>query len=125
MPDSWRGYSFETFVINEVRAYNAYQKKDRALFYYDVAGGMDIDLLIETSRKVLQLPPTYIAIEIKLARRWQTEWSKPLKALVSDPESKVKAAYGVYLGDQVLQDEGITLLPFDTFSQKLWNGEIF
>jgi predicted AAA+ superfamily ATPase len=125
MPDSWRGYSFETFVINEVRAYNSYQKKDRALFHYDVAGGMDIDLLIETGRKVLQRPPTYIAIEIKLARRWQNEWSKPLKALVSDPKSKVTAAYGVYLGDRVQQDEGIALLPFDTFSQKLWNGEIF
>jgi hypothetical protein len=111
--------------MNEVRAYNSYQKKDRALFHYDVAGGMDVDLLIETGRKVLQRPPTYIAIEIKLARRWQTEWSKPLKSLVSDPKSKVTAAYGVYLGDQVHQDEGITLLPFDAFSQKLWNGEIF
>ena len=125
MLDAWQGFSFETFVINEVRAYNSYHKKDRALFHYDVAGGLDVDLIVETGRKVLQRSATYIAIEIKLARRWQPEWSAPLKALMRDPKLKVTAAFGVYLGEKVLNDEEITLLPFDEFSKKLWAGGLF
>ncbi len=125
LPDTWRGYSFETLVLNEIRAYNSYHKKDRNIFHYDIAGGMDIDIVIETRKKVYQTPQSYMAIEVKFSRKWEREWSLPLKAIVAEPKTHIAASYGVYLGDKVIVDTGLTVLPFPEFSRRLWNGELF
>ena len=37
----YRGFLFETFLLNEVRAYNEYANKHRDLFYYAVRGAGD------------------------------------------------------------------------------------
>lgn len=125
MPDSWKGFSFESLVLNEVRAYNSYQRKERSLFHYDVAGSLDIDIVVETQRKILQRPSSYIAIEVKYSKRWSKDWSQPLIAIASDQKSRVAAAYGVYLGNDVIVDGPLTILPFAKFSDALWEGKIF
>jgi predicted AAA+ superfamily ATPase len=125
MPDSWRGFSFESLVINEIRAYNSYQRKERSLFHYDVAGSLDIDIIIETQRKILQRPSAYVAVEVKYSKRWNKEWSQSLIAIASDQKSRVTSAYGVYLGNDVIVDGPLTILPFAQFSEALWQGKIF
>lgn len=60
MPDNWKGFSLESLVFNEIRAYNSYQRKERSFFHYDVAGSLDIDIMIETQRKILQRPSAYV-----------------------------------------------------------------
>ena len=125
MPESWRGFSFETLVLNEIRAFNSYHKKDYALFHYDVAGGFDIDIVVENQKKILQRPQSYIAIEAKLAKQWRREWSAPLIAISSDPKSRVSACYGIYLGQEIVSDGQLTILPFAEFSRRLWEGLVF
>jgi predicted AAA+ superfamily ATPase len=78
VPDVWQGFSFESHVLNEIRAYNSYQKKDKNIFHYSITGSFDIDFLIETNKKFLDQKPSYIAIEVKLAKTWRSEWSKLL-----------------------------------------------
>lgn len=125
MPESWRGFSFETLVLNEVRAFNSYKKKDCALFHYDIASGFDIDIVIETQKKILQRESSYIAIEAKLAKQWKREWNGPLVAIASDSKSRVRASYGVYLGENIVHEGPLTILPFAEFSRRLWDGLLF
>jgi predicted AAA+ superfamily ATPase len=125
LPDTWRGYSFETLVLNEIRAFNSYKKKDRSIFHYDVAGSMDIDIVVETRKKVLQVPPSYIAIEVKFAKKWEREWSLPLIAVTADAKTRIAASYGVYLGEKIIEEGALTILPFAEFSRRLWDGKLF
>jgi predicted AAA+ superfamily ATPase len=123
MPDEWRGFSFETLVLGELRAFNAYRRKDKPIFHYTVTGGFDVDFVIETEKKVLSRPSSYVAIEAKAADEWRPEWSAPLNALTS--HRRFSAAYGVYLGKKAIEDGHVTVLPLVEFSRRLWAGEIF
>jgi len=123
MPDEWRGFSFETLVLGEFRAYNAYRRKDKRLFHYSVTGSFDVDFIVETQKKILNHPSRFIAIEAKAASQWRPEWSGPLHTLLG--HEAVTAAYGVYLGKKPIEMDGLMVLPFGDFSERLWAGEIF
>jgi uncharacterized protein len=123
MPDEWRGFSFETLVLGELRAFNAYRRKDKSMFHYTVTGGFDVDFVIEAEKKVLRRPSRSIVIEAKATDHWRPEWSAPLGVLAD--HCRVSAAYGVYLGDKTLVDGQVTVLPLAEFSRRLWDGEMF
>ena len=123
MPDEWRGFSFETLVLGELRAFNAYRRKDKRLFHYSVTGSFDVDFVVETQKKILNRPSRFIAVEAKAAAHWRPEWGGPLHTLLG--HDAVAAAYGVYLGKKPLLQGGVTVLPFREFSERLWAGEIF
>lgn len=125
MPEAWRGFSFESFVLNEIRAYNSYRKKDKSIYHYGVAGSFDVDFIVETQKKILQQPASYIAIEVKLAKKWRPEWMKTLSDFCTVPNSKITACYGVYLGPETVSHGGVTVLSFAEFSRRLWSGVIF
>ena len=123
MPEEWKGYSFETLVLGELRAFNSYRRKDKQIFHYTVTGGFDVDFVVEAEKKVLSRPARYVAIEAKAAARWKPEWSVSLRAIVE--HRRVSAAYGVYLGTKTIVTDGVTVLPFSEFSQRLWAEDIF
>ena len=125
MNDAWRGFSFETLVLNELRAYNSYRKKGKSIFHYSATGAFDIDFIVETRKKILQQPPEYIALEVKLSNHWRPEWSQPLRSVASAPNSLVKSCYGVYTGSETIEDGPVTALSFSEFSRRLWAGQIF
>jgi uncharacterized protein len=125
LPDTWRGFSFESLMINEVIAYNSYHKKMREFFHYTVSNSFDVDLVIETKKKILNRPATYIGIEIKLASHWRSNWSDQLRNMVRDPKSGFERGYGVYLGDDTFEDDGITIFSVKDFCKALWAGTIF
>ncbi|HWU42915.1 MAG TPA: AAA family ATPase [Bdellovibrio sp.] len=120
----WRGFSFETQVLHEVRAYNHYQKKHREFFFYKVTGGVEIDLLIETRKKTLSKPRELLAIEIKFSQKWDRRWSQNLKAIRSSCP-QIKKSIGVYIGKDILTQDGITIFPFHKFVELLYDGEFF
>ncbi len=86
---------------------------------------MDIDIVVETRKKVLQTPQSYIAIEVKFTKKWEREWSLPLMTVMADAKTRIASSYGVYLGEKIIEDGALTILPFAEFSRRLWNGEIF
>jgi hypothetical protein len=110
-------------LLGELRAFNAYRRKDKRLFHYSVTGSFDVDFIVETQKKVLNRPSRFIAIEAKAAHQWRPEWSGPLQTLLG--HEAVAAAYGVYLGMKPMLMDGVTVLPFREFSERLWAGEIF
>lgn len=125
MPDTWRGFSFESLVLNEIRAYNSYRKKDKNIFHYTVTGSFNIDFLIENQKKILQQPASYIAVEVKLAKHWRPEWTKTLTDFSADKKSKIHTCYGIYLGKETQIHGATTVMNFQEFSRRLWSGQIF
>jgi uncharacterized protein len=121
----WKGFSLETCVLNEIRAYNEYSRKRRGIFYYKVSGGEEIDFVIETKRKTLSHPGEVIAIEVKFAKKWDAKWSRSLREFGDQKGWKVKQAFGLYLGDRILTQEGVTVLPVTTFFERLHQGKIY
>ena len=53
------------------------------------------------------------------------DWSLPLLAVTADPKTRMASSYGVYLGEKIIEDGALTILPFAEFSRRLWSGEIF
>lgn len=123
MPDEWRGFSFETLVLGELRAFNSYRRKDKRLLHYSVTGAFDIDFVVETQKKVLNRPARFVAIEAKASSEWRSEWNRPL-AMIAE-HGAIDAAYGVYLGKKTIVNDAVTVLPFAEFSRRLWAGDIF
>ena len=123
MPEEWRGFSFETLVLGELRAFNSYRRKERRLFHYSVTGAFDVDFVVETRKKVFNRPARFVVIEAKASSEWRPEWTRPL-ATVSEHGS-IDAAYGVYLGKKTVVNDTVTVLPFAEFSRRLWAGDIF
>ncbi len=120
---SWMGFSLETLIINEVRAYNHYLGKNRALFYYKYSGGYEIDLLIENRKKTLSSVQQITAIEIKSARKWAKRWNAPLRDLKEKSKGRVRRIVGVYRGNVTLEFDDLTVYPAEQFLERLSKGE--
>lgn len=123
MDASWLGFSLETLIINEVRAYNHYLGKNRALFYYKYSGGYEIDLLIENRKKTLSSPQQLTAIEVKSTRKWDKRWNAPLRDLKEKSKGRVRRIAGVYRGSQTLEFDDVTVYPVERFLERLSKGE--
>jgi uncharacterized protein len=122
----YRGFLFETFLLNEVRAYNEYANKHRDLFYYAVRGGGDIDLVVQVAKKTKLAPDKVIAIEFKLGSSWRSDWAKSLDLLNKDPkQTVVSRSILVYTGMRQERHGRVELLPVREFLDQLHVGQIF
>src|SRR3990167_8610278 len=63
-----RGYLFETFIINELRAFLSYQSLGGELFYWRTQDGIEVDCLWKRGN-------TIIALEIKSTTTWKNEYN--------------------------------------------------
>ncbi len=125
LPDAWRGFAFESMILNELRAYNSYNKKGRDFFHYSVTNSFDVDFVIEKKKKIMNRPASYIGFEAKHVTKWKKTWTETLKRLVQDPKTHFEACYGIYLGDESFEDDGVVILSVKDFYQRLWVGEFF
>lgn len=107
------GSAFEHFIINEVRAYNAYRRCHWELGFWRTKHGDEVDLTIDER----------VAIEIKATQRVvdrdlhglkkisdEAPWQK--RILISQDPIERK-----YPGD-------LWLMPWELFLERLWAGEI-
>jgi predicted AAA+ superfamily ATPase len=125
MPESWLGYAFETLVLNEIRTYNSYRKKNKSLFHYTVHGSFDVDFFIEIKKKILQSPASYLGIEVKLSPTWSEKWSANLVKLHKESPKKIGRVIGIYTGKNRLSFPNIDVYPWMDFVERLWSGEFF
>ncbi len=121
----WRGFALESLMLNELRAYNKYFGRNRDISHYSVAGSYDIDFVIETRRKTLSKPAELILIEVKLGRRWDSAWAKPLNDFSTQVTSKVARRICVYLGDDHRRVGDVEVFPAVAFLEELSKGKIF
>lgn len=111
-----RGYLFETLVFQELNAYISYANIGGELFYWRTADGSEIDFIWKRGS-------TVIAIEVKSTSQWKHAYNAGFKALLSS-KIKLKACYGIYCGQDILQKDFGLILPWEDFLRKLYAGKI-
>ncbi len=107
------GRAFEHWVIQELRAYLGYEHRKERLAYWRSTSGFEVDCVIGT-KLALEVKATTLVDEHDLRglRVLREEQVVERFALVSnDPHARVK--------------DGITLLPWRDFADKLWAGKLW
>ncbi len=108
------GNSFEQLILMELTAYRAYRDPDLEITFWRTSSGLEVDFILGAMD---------VAIEVKAKRRISSRDIAPLRALAG--EHPVKRAIVVSLEDEprTLAD-GISVLPWQQFLNRLWSGEI-
>lgn len=120
-----QGTALETLIYHELRVYNEISGKHRSISYYRTPAGVEVDFVIETSRRRPNLPPRIVAVEIKRAERWNQTWNKSLLNLANTSGVKVDRMIGVYCGSRRYQYHDIEVRPVGDFIKALFSGEVF
>jgi len=110
-----RGALLETLVFHELRAQIAYSGCGGELSYYRTASGSEVDFVWTRGRHA-------VGIEVKASARWRPEYGRPLADL--HRAGAATGCYGVYLGDRLLQDGPIRVLPLQAFLRELARGRV-
>ena len=108
------GRAFEHFLIEEIRAWLAYEEKFLPLAYWRTSTGLEVDLVIGDLD---------LAVEFKASRRVDERDLKGLLALMEDQRVRQAA---VVSQDPVIRQlpGGITVYPWQKFCEKLWSGAL-
>lgn len=107
----WGG-AFEHFIINEVRSYNAYTRKDEELCYWRTRD-TEVDLIVGKRA----------AIEIKSSRKIDNRHFSGLKRL--QEEKLISHYYLITACPTEGVHNGIQYLHYESFLKKLWGGKVF
>jgi len=125
-PDrAWLGFALETYLLHECRVRNAVSGQARGFYYYGLAAGGEIDLIIETRRPQPSLQARVIAVEVKLADKWDRKWERPARELMRSRRVEVQRMIGVYTGTRTYHFDGFDVMPVETFVSDLHAGKIF
>jgi predicted AAA+ superfamily ATPase len=121
----WQGTALETLIFHELRVYNESSRKHRPITYYRTPAGVELDFVIEASRRRADKPAEILGIEVKRAEKWSREWESPFRSLEKLQGIKFKKRIGVYAGRRSYVFDGIEVLSVETFFDALHDGKIF
>jgi predicted AAA+ superfamily ATPase len=110
------GAVFETYLLHELRAFLSYTERAYPLYFFRTFDDVEVDLLFESANGM-------IAIELKAARAWRSEFNKGFRRIAS--ELAGVRCIGVYAGDRRLEHDGITVYPYREFLEALWEEKLF
>jgi predicted AAA+ superfamily ATPase len=106
------GFLFETFILNELKAWNEYNNKGVTLSYWKSTSNFEVDFIIDD----------YFAIEVKAKNNVNERDMKGLRAILE--EKSIKKAVCIYLGDETLVFDEIIAYPYKIFLDHLWSNNI-
>ncbi|HBH27526.1 MAG: ATP-binding protein [Desulfofustis sp. PB-SRB1] len=110
------GKAFENWCFHELSAYNKYREAFAELYYWRLAGGTEVDFIINDCE---------IAIEAKATGTIHASHLKGLRSLIID-HPNVKRRLVVCNEPKMRRTEdNIEIIPAHDFAAKLWNGEFF
>jgi predicted AAA+ superfamily ATPase len=107
------GPAFEHFIIQELRAYLAYTRNRKPLHYWRSTSRFEVDVIIGNA----------FALEIKAA---ESISDKHLKGLRAFKEEGVVESFMVVSRDPIqrVTTDGIHIVPYSLFLEKLWAGQL-
>ncbi len=111
------GALFESFMLNEIRAYLHYKDLEYPVHFWRSQGGVEVDIFIETSKG-------YLALELKTNARWDKRFNKGLNRLSEELGGDKVECMGIFWGERLLTMENIKVYPAIDFLKRLWNDEI-
>lgn len=121
----WKGFAFETLILNELRIYKEVSRKRYGVFYYGTPGAGEIDFLIETRPKMKGHQAEFLTVEVKHSNQWKREYETPSRQLKEFAKGAHQRMLGVYLGKEILKFGEFEVLPFSIFIEKLFAGKLF
>ncbi|MCO6496047.1 MAG: ATP-binding protein [Chitinophagaceae bacterium] len=107
------GNAFEHFIYQELYAHRHYSGLDYTISYWRTASQLEVDFILGDHQ---------IAIEVKASDHISDKHLRGLKAFME--EYKVKQAIVVCTEPLARLHNGINILPWQVFLQKLWAGEL-
>jgi predicted AAA+ superfamily ATPase len=110
------GKAFENWIFHELNAHNAYSKAFATLSYWRLAGGTEVDFIVNEME---------LAIEAKATAKVTADHLRGLRAAKED-HSKIKQRIVVCLERTSRRtDDGILILPAKEFCDRLAKGDLF
>ena len=110
------GKAFENWVLHELVAHNAYQDADAQLSYWRLASGIEVDFIVNDMQ---------VVIEAKASTRIVSDHLNGLRQLLRD-HPRVRRRLVVCLEPKARRTEdGIEILPFRAFVERLSSGDLF
>lgn len=107
------GRAFEHFIYQELAAHSRYSGLHYPIAYWQTASQLEVDFILGDHQ---------VAVEIKGTEQVVPHHLKGLKAFRE--EYKTKHAIVVSLDAKPRIVDGILILPWETFLQRLWAGEL-
>lgn len=108
------GNSFETLIINEVRAYLSYQQSQHSLSYWKTTSGLEVDLIVGQMK---------VACEIKSTDKVRSGHLRGLKALLEEHNPSQTILISLDPVSRKLES-GIRIVNYKKFLSELWAGKI-
>ncbi|MYD46088.1 MAG: ATP-binding protein [Gammaproteobacteria bacterium] len=105
------GFSFETWILHELRSWIDYNERDDVLHYWRSRSGYEVDFLIHD----------HTAIEVKAKPHVGVRDLRSLRALKE--EEIFQNFVCVCMGSLPMYVDGIEILPYMTFLDYLWEGK--
>lgn len=96
----------------EIRAYLSYFRKKFPLYFWRTLENQEVDFIIDNQ----------VAIEVKTIEKLSGKHLKGLRYLME--EKKLKKYYLVSQDPIAMKQEGIFILPWETFLKQLWDGGV-
>lgn len=109
------GYLLETFILNELRAYSSYYRKNYEFNYWATPSRSEVDFIVSKGKSKW-------AIEVKSAKRWDPKLNKGLHSAAASRQ--LDRLIGVYLGDHRLKFEDVDVYPVKDFCRELFEGRL-
>lgn len=110
------GKAFENWVFHELSAYNSYKTRGADFAYWRLASGREVDFIVNDME---------IAIEAKASHKVTADHLRGLREVRVD-HPKLGARFVISLEPKARKtDDGIVVLPVQSFVDRLWGGDIF
>lgn len=111
-----KGSLLETYVLHELMSFSDYQTKRWQFYYWGTPTESEVDFVVSSGR-------TSIGIEVKSSKEWNKNFSHGLNILLDS--QKIKKAYGVYMGEELIKKDRILIIPAKQFSKYLFENNLF
>lgn len=109
------GKAFENWVFHELNAHRAYSELHYDLSYWRLAGGTEVDFIVNDMQ---------VGIEAKSTTKITSDHLRGLRELaIEHPEIKKRVIVSLENRSRKTED-GIEILPCSSFAQELWNGAL-
>lgn len=118
------GFMFETFLLNQLRAYLSYHQYFFPIYHYTVSHSYDIDFIVMIKKPVMSKKGSLVCIEAKYGTKFKEEWIRGITDFRSLSKHKVESAHIVYGGNDVLEVDNVKLWPVAKFLSELFAGKI-
>lgn len=110
------GKAFENWVHHELAAYAQYRRQYYELSYWRLTTGAEVDFIIDDMA---------YAVEAKASRSVTADHLRGLRELLREhPRVKKRFIVSLDAHPRVTED-GIEVLPYSVFVQRLWQGNLF